>query len=189
MSNIVTIKSIAEIHRLFGLEKPRHPLITVWYSNNENFDQDFGDTRFVSDMYMIAYKDGAYGSMGYGRNSYDFEEGMMIFTKPGQVIVPGKTQSEFENIGWTLIFHPDLIRKSELGSHIENYSFFSYEANEALHLSDEEKENVGELVKKIEGEFSQLIDKHSQELMVSGLKMGLLFALLRPPVLYPNQPE
>ncbi len=173
MSEIFRIKSVTEAHKLFNLPKPKHPLVSVWHHNNENFDQDFGDARFSSDLYLIAFKDGAYGSIGYGRNSYDFEEGMLMFMKPGQVTTPGKTQSEFDNIGWTLIFHPDLIRKSELGKTIETYSFFSYDVNEALHLSEDEKQNIGELVLKIENEYLQNIDKHSQALIVSGIQMLL----------------
>jgi len=75
--------------------------------------------------------------------------------------------------GWTLVFHPDLIRKSELGKSIDQYSFFSYEVTEALHLSDDEQKTLTELVDKIHKEYDQLIDRHSQDLIISNIKLLL----------------
>ena len=115
---------------------------------------------------MVALKDGVTGSLGYGRNSYDFQEGTMIFTAPGQVLTQG--EKEYSDIpkGWTLLFHPDLIRKSSLGRSIDHYSFFSYDVHEALHLSDNEKKTMTELVEKVDYELNQNMDRHSQKLIV-----------------------
>jgi AraC-like DNA-binding protein len=122
---------------------------------------------------MLSLKDGVSGSMGYGRNSYDFNDGVMVFTKPNQVISEGTKVISPEAKGWVLFFHPDLIRKSELGKNIDQYSYFSYEVDEALHLSDKEKETVTDIIRKIEIEYSQNIDKHSQKLIVSSLELLL----------------
>jgi len=172
MSNIVHIKSIAEGHKLMGLQPPKHPLVSV-IDLKKMAGVDFGDIRFLSDLFMISLKDGATGSMGYGRNSYDFTDGMMVFTKPNQVLYKESKIVEPNAKGWILFFHPDLIRKSELGKNIDEYSFFSYEVHEALHLSDEEQKTLTDLIRKIEQEYNQNIDKHSQKLIVSNIELLL----------------
>ncbi len=172
MSEIISIKNITQAHELMGLEKPSHPLISV-FKHCPEMRTDYGDIRLTSDLYFISMKDGVSGTFGYGRNSYDFEEGVMIFMAPNQVITPGDMDIEADAQGWTILFHPDLIRSLELGRTIEDYSFFDYEVTEALHLSEKEKKNLTELVQKIETEITQNMDQHSQRLIVSNLELLL----------------
>lgn len=110
MSHIVHIKSITEGHKLMGLLPPKHPLVSVIYLK-DIIDVDYPDVRFVTDLYMISLKDGAFGSMGYGRNSYDFTDGTVLFTKPNQVMSQKLKFIEPDSEGWIIFFHPDLIRK------------------------------------------------------------------------------
>lgn len=173
MNNIITINSISEIHATLGLDKPKHPLVSVIPINERVTQFDYGDATYVINLYQISFKSGISGSFTYGRNSYDFQEGTMVFTRPNQAMNYADTQESPSVNGWTLLFHPDLIRKSELGRNIGNYSFFSYEVNEALHLSDEEKTALTELVRKIESEYNQNIDKHTQKLIVSNIELLL----------------
>lgn len=173
MSEIIRINSVTEVHSFYGLEKPRHPLVSVLPITDEMTNFDYGDHTYVSELYQISLKRGISGSMAYGRNSYDFQEGTIVFLRPNQAIKI-ENNDQFEgSSGWTLIFHPDLIRKSELGRKIDSYSFFGYEANEALHLSEDEIKDITELVGKIEKEYNQNIDRHSQELIVSNIKLLL----------------
>ena len=109
-------------------------------------------------------------------NQYDFEEGSLLFTKPGQTIQVSNEVEENNTSGWILLFHPDLIRKSELARAIENYTFFDYDLNEGLHLSDKEKQSLTELVNKIQEEYNQNIDKHSQELIIANIEMLLKYS-------------
>jgi AraC-like DNA-binding protein len=113
--------------------------------------------------------------LGYGRNSYDYEDGTLIFVGPGQTlqiaIDEDNPTSDYDS--WTLLFHPDLIRRSELGKKIDAYTFFTYNVNEALHLSDDEKRTLEEIISRIEKEYSRSIDRHSQELIVSQIKLLL----------------
>ncbi|OSY86924.1 hypothetical protein WH52_14165 [Tenacibaculum holothuriorum] len=173
MKEIIHIKSITEINKTFGLPAPKHPLITVmWAKDFPDFSQYYG-VKYNSDLFSISLKDGIEGVLGYGRNNYDFEDGTMIFSKPNQVLsIEEKTVAE-DAKGWSIIFHPDLIRKSELGKNINTYSFFDYEVHEALHLSEDEKATLTDLVKKIELEINQNIDKHSQKLINSTLELIL----------------
>ena len=174
MSDIVRVETISQIHDFLGIEKPKHPLVSVVRFTKELMEKNFIIDKFVLDLYQVTYKGGMSGSLGYGRNSYDFQEGTLMFTKPGQVISINEPHNiESEPNGWVLLFHPDLIRKSELGKHISKYSFFSYDVNEALHISDDEKQTIFELLEKIVKEYSMNIDKHSQKLIISNIELLL----------------
>ena len=173
MDNLIRIHSVSQVHEFFGLNKPKHPLVSVLPITDEMTNFDYGGRTYVFDFYQISLKMGISGSMIYGRNSYDFQEGTMVFTKPDQSLKIENTEEFTGSSGWTLIFHPDLIRKSELGKNIDNYNFFSYEINEALHLSEDERDTLTELVQKIEKEYTQNIDRHSQELIISNIKLIL----------------
>jgi AraC-like DNA-binding protein len=176
MTEFYHIKTISEVHSAFGLEKPLHPLITV-IKKWPKTDFDFSEVKISSDLYLLSMKGKINGTkFQYGRNSYDFQEGTLVFLAPNQVASFADSIEELDDSGWTIVFHPDLIRKSELGKTIKNYSFFSYEANEALHLSEKEKQSLFELVKKIELELNQNIDKHSQELIIQNLESILKYS-------------
>jgi len=112
----------------------------------------------------------------YGRNSYDFEEGTLVFIAPNQVASFADPIEELDDSGWSILFHPDLIRKSELGRTIKEFSFFNYETNEALHLSDKEKQFLIGLVEKIDQEINQNLDKHPQELIIQNLETILKYS-------------
>ncbi len=175
MSDIIRITSIQQIHDFWDLESPRHPLITVLPITDEMTNYDYGGKTYAMELYHVSLKQGISGSLAYGRNSYDFHDGTMTFLKPEQIIKIEQTERYEESSGWTLIFHPDLLRKSDLGKNIDNYSFFEYEVSEALHLSKEERVSLTELVQKIENEYRQNIDKHSQELIISNIDLLLKY--------------
>ena len=176
MKKIIRIKSISEVHDFYGLEKPKHPLVSVLPIDDRMTNYDYGDATYTFDFYQVSLKMGISGSVVYGRNSYDFQEGTLTFIKPGQVVKVENPEDIQGSSGWTLLFHPDLIRKSELGRTINKFSFFNYEVHEALHLSDDEKKSLTELVQKIEKEYNQNIDKHSQELIIANIEMLLKYS-------------
>ncbi|MCT4629893.1 AraC family transcriptional regulator [Winogradskyella sp.] len=173
MKEIIHIKSITEACKAFGLPSSKHPLVNVvWAKNMPSFNQYIG-IKYNTDFFSISLKDGMEGSMGYGRNSYDFTDGTMVFTKPNQVLSIEEKNIQDDAKGWMLAFHPDLIRRSDLGKTISQYNFFDYEVHEALHLSEDEKATLTDLVRKIETEINQNIDKHSQKLIVSTIELIL----------------
>lgn len=174
MSNIIHIKSITQAHEMIGLEKPLHPLISVFYHKKE-MSMDLVDIKLSTELYFISLKEGVSGSFQYGRSTYDFEEGMMTFIGPHQTV--SFSEAKMENTGWSVMFHPDLIRKSELGKNIDDYSFFGYDVNEALFLSDKEKKALGNLVKTIEEEIDQNIDQYTQKLVISNLELLLDYCM------------
>jgi AraC-like DNA-binding protein len=178
LKDFIKIETISEFHRVLGLSKPKHPLISVLRLGDARKNLEVEHLKYVLGLYKISLKDNcAYKIVSYGRNSYDFQEGTMIFTAPNQVMEYKKAETAETDKGWILAFHPDLIRKSTLGKHIEDYSFFSYASNEALHLSDEEKNTVTDIAEKIEKEISNNIDAHSQTLIISNVELLLNYCV------------
>lgn len=181
MSDILSISSISQFHALLGLPLPQHPLISYIdervLMRAPGMDDTIFNTRVSADMYSIMYKDKISGSIGYGRSNYDFQEGSLVFSSPGQVFSSLKREELGRNEGWVLVFHPDLIRKSALGEKMDSYTFFSYQVHEALHLSPKEEKFCFELILKIQEEYSQIIDQHSQTLIISNLELLLNYCM------------
>lgn len=181
MNEILNIESIDCFHKILGLTPPNHPLISI-ISDKESlgradFDEALFNVRFSTKMYAIMYKDNISGSLSYGRNTYDFQEGTLIFVQPGQVLKTPDKSEVMGKRGWTLLFHPDLLHNSNLATKMNTYNFFSYESNEALHLSNKEKVFVAGVIEQIKGEIAQNLDQHSQKLIVSNLELFLNYAL------------
>ncbi len=128
------IKSISQLLMMNGLDKPTHPLISVVDLSKWIIKPQMVGQKVRMDLYTIALKDSSCG-LEYGRNTYDFNEGVLIFTGPQQVMSPQKEQREGDVNGWMLFFHPDLIRNTSLGQRIDEYGFFTYDVHEAMHLS------------------------------------------------------
>jgi AraC-like DNA-binding protein len=155
-----------------GRDDLKHPLIYAMKVNDFQPPQDLNGVRMTTTFYSIFLKD-AVCAMSYGRNRYDFNEGVLSFFAPGQVSsFDGKEKME-STYGWGLFFHPDLIRKSNLGKTIKDYNFFSYDVHEALHLSKKEEDILNDCIEKIQFELDQNIDGHSQNLLISNIELLL----------------
>ncbi|MEM0997566.1 MAG: helix-turn-helix transcriptional regulator [Bacteroidota bacterium] len=172
--DIIRIESISQLHQALGLPKPQHPLISVIdVAALQGKNKPVG-VRYTNDFYMISKKDGGCGML-YGRNYYDFEEGVLLFTAPNQVIT--STGNTVQSTGWMLFFHPDLLRGSNLGQSMSRYTFFSYDVHEALHMSEKEEQILDDIIQKIEYEYHQNIDSHSQSLFVSSIELLLNYSM------------
>ncbi len=174
--SVYKIGSISHLHNLLGLPKPQHPLISLVDVSKTQITEEQVNAKVIYDFYMVSLKDKSCG-MEYGRNSFDFDEGIMIFTAPGQVYTFTKPYRPGEIKGWMLFFHPDLIRNSHLSNEIDNYSFFNYDVIEALHLSEDEERTVNATVDQIKNEYQQRIDNHSQRVIVSNIELLLNYSL------------
>jgi hypothetical protein len=150
--NIQAINSVSELHRLMSLAKPLHPLITFIDHSQVTSVRDEEKPNLLLNFYNISIKRSFQGQLKYGKNYYDFDEGTMSFIAPNQVISIDNEEDRNKD-GWSLLFHPDLIREYQLGKVIKNYGFFSYSVNEALHLSDEEEKTVEAIVQNIQKEI------------------------------------
>lgn len=174
--SIFKINSISQLHTLFKLPKPKHPLITlIDAAQLEILEEEVGG-KLIYDLYMISLKDQSCG-VEYGRNSFDFDEGVMVFSSPGQTYSPTKPVKKGDIKGWMLYFHPDLIRNTNLGQSIDDYSFFNYDVVEALHLSEDEEQTINNTITNIQSEYQQRIDNHSQRVIVSNIELLLNYCL------------
>lgn len=131
--------------------------------------------KFMLGFYCVSLKKGFKGKFRYGQRYYDFDEGMMSFIAPNQ-LMENLSGEEYELNGYCVNFHPDLIRHYPLGKKIREYGFFSYESNEALHLSEQEEKIILRLMMDMEREYQSSIDHFSQDVMVSQLELLLSYS-------------
>jgi len=174
--SIIKIASISQLHQLMGMPKPRHPLLSLVDVSKIQVTEEQVNSKVIYDFYMVSLKDKSCG-LEHGRNSFDFDEGVMIFTAPGQVYTFTKPFKPGDIKGWMLFFHPDLIRNTHLGRQLDDYSFFNYDVMEALHLSEDEERIINTTVDQIETEYQQRIDNHSQRVIVSNIELLLNYSL------------
>lgn len=169
------INSISEQHRLFSLPKPEHPLISVISFSDIAHNSGGVAGTFAMNFYSIAIKKDFTGKFKYGQNYYDFDEGVMSFIAPGQVLSK-ETAPDEPFSGWLLSIHPDFLRNYPLGRKIKEYGFFSYALNEALHLSEKEEKMVETIMQNIEQEYRSSIDEFSQDVMISHIELLLNYS-------------
>jgi len=168
MDKITKFDTISQ-YNAFNNNETLHPLVSVIDLSKAEPRQQ---SRINLGFYTIFLKEIKCGDLRYGCNYYDYEEGTLVFIAPGQVI--GIEANEYyQPKGYALVFHPDLIRGTALGRHINDYTFFSYEAHEALHLSERERQIVLDCFSKIEFELNHAIDKHSKTLIASNIELFL----------------
>ncbi len=148
----------------------KHPLVSV--IDFSKADERSGGRMYFG-FYAIFLKEVECGDLLYGKNTYDYQEGTLVFFAPGQVGGVDSKGEIYQPKGYGLVFHPDLIHGTSLGRHIQDYTFFNYESNEALHLSDAEKKIVLDYFSKVEYELEHSIDKHSKRLIVSNIELFL----------------
>lgn len=168
MEEILNVETIAQYNALKEI-KTRHPLITSFDSATA---KPLSSGKFRFEFYAIFLKGVNCGELKYGRNTYDYEEGSMVFMGRGQV-VGIKRVKDYNPKGFALLFDPEFIKGTPLGNKIHSYSFFSYDLNEALHLSDKEEQIIKELYAKIDYELDQNIDKHSKTIITSNIELLL----------------
>lgn len=167
------IKSIAEVHRLMAIESPHHPLISVIDVSRFKDHSDIDAVYF--DFYVISMKRGC-DRLRYGQQKYDFDEGLMAFMAPGQVL-RGEEGGIPPNLkGWMLFIHPDFLWNTSLARKIKQYDYFNYATSEALFLSDKEETLINSIVDNIKSEYNNTIDKFSQEVIIAQLDLLLTYA-------------
>ncbi|MCF6407776.1 AraC family transcriptional regulator [Chitinophaga filiformis] len=164
--------SISAFLRILGLPKPLHPLVSVLESVQIEGAKEKLPANFLFDFYIISYKADLPGKIKYGQHYYDFEEGTMLFVAPGQVTA---VEDELPNAGYSLLVHPDFFRKYPLGKNINKFGFFSYSANEALHLSDKEKGIIINIFQNLNDELKENIDNFSHDLIIAQIELLLTY--------------
>jgi len=167
-----TIRRFETIHdyNVFNNNPTLHPLVSVVDLSKAAPRQG---SRMYFGFYTVFLKDVKCGDLMYGRATYDYQEGTLVFLAPGQVAGLNSNGETYQPKGYALIFHPEMIYGTSLGKHIWDYSFFSYQSNEALHVSDAERQIVLDCFSKIKYELERAIDKHSKRLIVSNIELFL----------------
>ncbi|MDQ0967776.1 AraC family transcriptional activator of pobA [Flavobacterium sp. W4I14] len=167
----IDIKSIAELHGFFHYDKPLHPLISVIDLARVDRSNRKPGASYRLDLYSIACKK-IEGVFRYGRTSYDFSAGSLMFTAPDQVLTPG---AENKVEGWAIYIHPDFLNATSRGRKLSEYSFFGYDTNECLHISDAEKDVLEDCLRNISKEIGNNLDKHSHNLILTNLELLLSY--------------
>lgn len=173
MPEVVKLESIAQYNQMRGVET-LHPLVTVLDLSTA---KPMPAQTFNFGMYAVYLKELKCGELKYGRKHYDYQEGTLVFIAPGQVLGVQPKVTTFEAKGWALLFHPDLIKGTPLAKHFHEYSFFAYDVNEALHVSEQERGIVLECFRKIDFELRHGLDKHSRKLIVSHIELLLNYCV------------
>jgi AraC-like DNA-binding protein len=164
------IQSITEIHRLMELPKPHHPLIGL--IDLQGLRNNSGINTVIFDLYVVSLKRGC-DKLIYGQQKYDFDEGLMAFMCPGQVLRAEENGVPHQLEGWMLFIHPDFLWNTPLAKSIKQYEFFGYAANEALFLSEKEELLINDIINNIRQEYHSNIDKFSRDLIIA--QLGVLF--------------
>ncbi|MCF0072194.1 helix-turn-helix transcriptional regulator [Dyadobacter sp. CY261] len=173
MEQVERIDTVKQYNNWIGVDT-LHPLVSVINFNEIPTVQHF---RRYMGIYAVFFKNIKCGDITYGCQPYDYEDGTLVFISPGQVYGIDSKGVVTKPSGYALVFHPDLIAGTHLGRVIKDYSFFSYEVNEALHLSKKEKETIVDCLEKINAEIDQNIDKHSKTLIVSNIELFLNYCM------------
>ncbi|MDP9079311.1 MAG: helix-turn-helix transcriptional regulator [Bacteroidota bacterium] len=169
----VTFNSIPDLHRVLGLPSALHPLVSLVDNTRIAIDKGELPASFLFNFYKISYQKNLRGKIKYGQSYYDFDEGGLVFTAPNQLM---SATDETEYIGHTLLIHPDFIRDYPLGKNIKKLGFFSYSANEALHLSEKENAVILNIFRNIDDELQSNIDDFSQDVIVSQIELLLNYS-------------
>lgn len=169
MDRIVNFISISD-YNTFNNHETLHPLVSIVDLSKSTprsaYKMNFG-------IYAIILKDAKCGDLRYGQQYYDYQDGTLVFFAPGQTVEVEDTGLPYQPFGHALIFHPDLLAGTSLGRLIDDYSFFSYKTNEALHLSERERLVILDCFDKITIELQRGVDKHSKKLIASNIELLL----------------
>lgn len=171
---LIRFISISESHQAFGLPKPQHPLISLVHFNESNpFNTSMAPIYDVLSFYKITFITHNNGRLKYGQDYYDYNEGSMLFLAPNQLV--GSTDYNSKTYCYILLIHPDFLLGHPLAKKIKQYGYFSYSSNEALHLSDTEKEIILSVYRIIEQELNSRVDEFSQEVMIAQIELMLSY--------------
>lgn len=182
MKSIFPLNTVTQYNNMMGVET-LHPLISVvdfasldYEEMRRTYKERSENMKIQLNIYAVFLKDVKCGNITYGLQNYDYEEGTLAFMSPGQVFGMENREEAGNWSGIGILFHPDLISGTALGKNINDYTFFSYETNEALHLSARERELINTSVDNIKYELEHAIDAHTKTLIVSHLELFLNYA-------------
>ncbi|WP_240841752.1 AraC family transcriptional regulator [Acidaminobacter sp. JC074] len=176
MDSVKQIDTINDLHDLFGYEGNINPYVSLINLEKTNLREELRSLKFSINLYTITMKDNKDCWLKYGRQVYDFSAGSLLFTAPGQVFLLDSVYDDLHCEGWMLCFHPDLIRNSHVEDKMSEYTYFSYDTYEALHLSSQENNMITEVINNISKETALSVDTFSQSILLSYLEVLLSYS-------------
>ena len=177
MENISRFNSLSEFHTFCGLSKPEHPLISLIDYSKVAYPVNDSELKWIQHFYSIGLKRNVNAKFNYGQQQYDFDSGVLTFVSPLQFLkLEIKPGVKVEPEGYLLLIHPDFLWSTTLAKKIKSYDFFQYAVNQALFLSDKEEKIIVSILKNIEQEYQENIDKFSQELIIAQIERLLIYS-------------
>ena len=178
-TEIAQLRTISDLHRFNEIPPPEHPLITLVDYRLIKHTSDTNEFKWIQSYYSISLKRNIVGKYRYGQEPYDFDEGVMTFFSPDQVISvelldPDPTKPEPS--GWILAIHPDFLFGTSLAQSIKKYPFFKYWVREALFVSEKEEGIVQDILTRIQAEYQANLDQFSQQIIINQLELLLSYA-------------
>lgn len=175
MDKIINIAAVRDYDEHWGVPS-RHPYVNIL--EGSRVTRPIPNCRKNMGMYVIFLKDVLCADyLTYGRKEYDYQENTLVFIAPGQVFGHPQDGSSYQAKGWCLYFSPELLHGTSLGSHMKDYTFFSYAVNEALHLSERERDTIIDCFRKIDDEINYGGDRHSNTIIASAIELFLNYCL------------
>ena len=170
-------KTLSAFLDYMQLPRPEHPMLSVMVAKGDEFLPCHRESSppISTDCYSISLKKIMHGELNYGRTKYDFTNGALIFIAPRQVL-QWDSSFIFDQKGFSINFHEDFLKGTDLAQQIKKYNFFSYAANEALHLSPKEEKQIESIVENIESEYQNNQDAFSKDIIISQLDTLLKYA-------------
>lgn len=168
------LSSVSELHHFLNIKKPTHPLVSVVNLDDINSFVAEEMMTIVHNFYTIYLKKNFDGKVKYGQQYYDFNDGIMTFFAPKQMFsIEENSSAKVE--GWMLVIHPDFLQGYPLAKKINEYGFFDYATNEALHLSEAEDEIIVGLMQNLQKEIVERIDSHTQDVLIGHIDLLLSY--------------
>jgi len=178
MTDLKHFKKVGDYHKLVNLAAPLHPMVSLVDYSEVQYPADIESLRWKQDYYTIGLKRNIPHKLFYGQQVYDFDEGLMTFVAPKQImgLANNPNVNKGQPSGWLLLVHPDFLWNTSLAKTIKDYDFFGYGVNEALFLSEKEEEMMVNMLMNIQKEYESNIDNFSQKIVVSQIELLLNFA-------------
>lgn len=174
MDKVLQLDNVDTYNKLYGLET-FNPLVSVVNLNKAT--RSVNRIRLNYGVYALFLKLEKACDIKYGRQRYDYEEGTIVCFAPGQTAETTPTTEHIQTNTYGLVFHPDLLRGTSLGNIIKKYTFFTYEVNEALHVSESERTVILDCLNIIQKELEHDIDKHSKALITTYIELLLGYCM------------
>ncbi len=178
MNNLKHFRKISDYHKLANISSPEHPLVSLVDYSEVQYPSDIQGLKWKQDYYTIGLKRNVPHKVFYGQQEYDFDEGIMTFIAPNQMMSLGNNPNvnKSQSSGWLLLIHPDFLWNSSLAKQMKEYDFFGYTVNEALFLSEKEENMMLEILMNIQREYQSNIDKFSQKIVITQIELLLNYA-------------